>query len=167
MGQYWHPVNLDKKQRLDPHKLGSGMKAWEQLASAPGVGAALIVLLMTGAAGGSRGGGDLKGGNPIIGSWAGDRIAFVGDYSEDSDLPSYPKFSEVYADKSFLDITEQVIEVIEQELEGKFHGEGWPTFIPHVKGVVNSLTHGDPRGPFFASDPSAAETAGGAVKQQP
>lgn len=56
MGQYWKPVNLDKKEFVNPHKLGTGLKLWEQLAAHPGTGAALIVL--TAAMPEARGGGD-------------------------------------------------------------------------------------------------------------
>ena len=56
MGQYWIPVNLDKKEFVSPHELGAGMKLWEQLANHPGTGAALIIL--TAAMPERRGGGD-------------------------------------------------------------------------------------------------------------
>ena len=69
MGQYWKPVNLDKKEFIHPHRLASGLKLWELLANPPGVGAALIIL--TAAMPEVRGGGDLKP-DPIIGRWAGD-----------------------------------------------------------------------------------------------
>ena len=36
MGQYWLPVNLDKREFVNPHKLGAGLKLWEQLANHPG-----------------------------------------------------------------------------------------------------------------------------------
>lgn len=87
MGQYWFPVNLDKREFVDPHKLGAGLKLWEQLAASPGTGAALVVLCA--AMPEPRGGGDLKP-HPAVGRWAGDRIALVGDYAEDSDLPGSP-----------------------------------------------------------------------------
>lgn len=112
MGQYWLPVNLDKREYIMPHKLGAGLKLWEQIASHPGTGAALIVLCA--AQRETRGGGDLDmeknwhgservfpdhnitpGPMPtdysdiagaVIGRWAGDRIALVGDYAEGEDL---------------------------------------------------------------------------------
>lgn len=56
MGQYWLVVNLDKKEFIDPHKLGAGLKLWDQLAAHPGTGAALIVLCA--AMPEPRGGGD-------------------------------------------------------------------------------------------------------------
>lgn len=120
MGQYWMPVNLDKKEFVDPHKLGSGLKLVEQLGTH--VGTALIIL--TAAYREHRGGGDLDleenwhgpertipphntepgpmpEGYPdlakqVIGRWAGDRIAIVGDYAEDSDLPAEFEASKIW-----------------------------------------------------------------------
>ena len=120
MGQYWFPVNLDKKEYINPHKLGSGLKLWEQLAASPGVGAALVILCA--AMPEARGGGDLDldenwhgpertfpeynvspGPMPeeyqaiakrTIGRWAGNRIALVGDYAKDTDL--FDGHSEMY-----------------------------------------------------------------------
>lgn len=131
MGQYWKPVNLDKREFIDPHKLGCGLKLWEQIANfgGPGVGTALTILLA--AMPEKRGGGDLQS-NPFIGRWVGDRVALVGDYSEDDDMPSSPiPFGSVYAmtyddaEQPFTDITDDVIEIIEAELGGKYEGEGW------------------------------------------
>lgn len=112
MGQYWIPVNLKKREFVHPHKLGTGLKLWEQLANHPGTGEALVIL--TAAMPEPRGGGDLDlaenwhgpervfpanntspGTMPeeygavakrTIGRWAGDPIAIVGDYAERSDL---------------------------------------------------------------------------------
>jgi hypothetical protein len=92
LGQYWLAVNLDRKEFVHGHRLGSGLKLWEMVANAPGVGAALIIL--TAAHPEERGGGDLNhaalvGTNEqVIGRWAGNRIAIVGDYAEDGDIPS-------------------------------------------------------------------------------
>jgi hypothetical protein len=96
MGQYHYIINLSKREYLNPHKLGDGLKLWEQLNSHGGVMAALHILL---ACSNGRGGGDLytvevKEGveyyNPAdpnwVGRWAGDRIAVVGDYAERGDL---------------------------------------------------------------------------------
>ena len=104
MGQYWKVVNLDKKEFVNPHKLGCGLKLWEQLANSPGVGQALIVLQA--AMPEARGGGDFtldstdEAYNEIakrtIGRWAGDRVVLVGDYAEDSDLPRRQKASAIY-----------------------------------------------------------------------
>jgi hypothetical protein len=105
MGQYWICCNLDKREFISPHKLGCGLKLWEQLASHPGTGAALIILCA--AMPEQRGGGDLDLGDEegfvgdlkkaagqsyaeiakrTIGRWAGDRIALIGDYAERGDL---------------------------------------------------------------------------------
>lgn len=116
MGQYWKIVNLDKKQYLDPWNLGTGAKLWEQLANAVS-GRALIVLLAPMPV--RRGGGDLQP-DPIIGSWAGDRIVMAGDYSEDQDLPGCPvPFGELYrmATDDYTDISGAVKMVIDRELE--------------------------------------------------
>lgn len=118
MGQYWLAVNLDKKEFVDPHKLGTGLKLWEQLANHPGTGAALLVL--TAAMPQVRGGGDFDldtnwhgpereasapGPMPeayptiakrTIGRWAGDRIALVGDYAEDDDLAPEHQAKSIY-----------------------------------------------------------------------
>lgn len=123
MGQYWMPVNLDKKECIQPHKLGTGLKLWEQLANHPGTGSALVILCA--AMPEARGGGDFDldenwhgpertfpahnispGPMPedyttvakrTIGRWAGDRIALVGDYAENSDLAPEHKASTIYS----------------------------------------------------------------------
>lgn len=186
MGQYWLPVNLDKKEFIDPHKLGSGLKLWEQLANPPGVGAALIILIAAMPC--QRGGGDLDmeenwhgperqfprdntqpgpmpGEYPgiarrIIGRWAGDRVVLVGDYAEDGDIFPGDCASWIYDScrepddhdmnpdnplGRFTDITEEVCDVIEHELHGRFmatdyssppearnkiyRGKGWREFV--------------------------------------
>jgi hypothetical protein len=112
VGQYWIPVSLDKREFINPHKLGNGMKLAEMLGGGH-VGSALVILCA--AMPEQRGGGDLDltdnwhgperkfpehnitpGPMPedyavvakrTIGRWAGDRIALVGDYAKNSDLP--------------------------------------------------------------------------------
>lgn len=98
MGQYFKLVNLDKREFVDPHKLGVGLKQWEQLAGRPGTAAAAIVLLS--AQREMRGGGDLdpeQPGGKVIGSWAGDRVALIGDYAEADDLPARNKAELIYS----------------------------------------------------------------------
>lgn len=127
MGQYWIAVNLDKKEYVSPHKLKTGAKLWEQLANHPGTGAALVILIA--AQREMRGGGDLqentkdenynKIARSVIGRWAGNRVAFVGDYAEDNDLPEKFKASRIHDecnDGKYLDISDHVATVIEHEL---------------------------------------------------
>lgn len=164
MGQYWTVVNLDKKECIHPHKLGCGLKLWEQLANHPGTGAALIILCA--AQREPRGGGDLDmdenwhgpertfpehncGPGPMpdnydviamrtIGRWAGERIAIVGDYAKDSDLAPEHEASTIYGrccNGDYTDITEDVCRVIEHELKGKFAGDGWRRFVPSNEAV--------------------------------
>lgn len=76
MGQGYLIVNLDKKQYLDPHSFGNGVKLTE-FGYQPGVMMALAALL---ADGNGEGGGDLQSHCSLIGTWAGDRIVVAGDY---------------------------------------------------------------------------------------
>lgn len=79
MGQFYLVVNIDRKEYINPHKLGDGLKLLEFGCSAIGTLTALAVLLVDG---NGRGGGDLHSDNPVIGSWAGDRIVIAGDYAD-------------------------------------------------------------------------------------
>ena len=80
MGQYYQVVNIDKRQYLDPHKFGSGVKLMEFGNDGQSVMTAVAVLL---ADGNNRGGGDLRSDHPVIGSWAGDRLVVAGDYADE------------------------------------------------------------------------------------
>src|SRR5688500_13732209 len=95
MGQYHIVVNADKRQFIHLHRLGDGLKRMEFGNSAGGVMTGLAILL---AVSNGRGGGDLHSENELIGSWGGDRIAIVGDYAEDFDLPTSfdPQPSTIY-----------------------------------------------------------------------
>lgn len=97
MGQYHKVVNLDKKQYLHPHRLGDGLKLGEF--SRSWTAQALVMLL---AVSNGRGGGDFHINNDpdnLIGSWGGDRIAVVGDYTDDNDFRTVdgePPASDLY-----------------------------------------------------------------------
>jgi len=80
MGQYYKIVNLTKKEFLDTYTFNDGAKLLEFGCSSEGTLTALAILL---ADGNGRGGGDLHSDNPIIGSWAGDRIVVAGDYADE------------------------------------------------------------------------------------
>lgn len=126
MGQYHYTVNLDKKEFIHPHKLGDGLKLGEQVAGRGGVPAALFILL---ACSNGRGGGDF-GEDPIVGRWAGDRVAVVGDYGEDGDLAPEHKAGEIYEQcaegKGYEDISELLLPILERECDVEFKkGEGW------------------------------------------
>lgn len=158
MGQYHIPVNLDKKEYILPHKLGSGLKLWEQLANHPSTSGALIVLL---AASNGRGGGDFdetenwhgperqfpqhnaspgpmpenyeEVASAMIGRWAGDRIAIIGDYAERGDLPDEFEAETIY-DRcgdggDYVDISDWVARVLEHELHIQFVGDGWKDVV--------------------------------------
>lgn len=111
MGQYHLIVNLDRREYICPHRTGALLKAWEQLNN-PGPCQALFALLMCS---NGRGGGDLDD-NPderVIGRWAGDRIAVVGDYAHDGDLAGEHHAGTVYArcveeDECWNDLPEEV-----------------------------------------------------------
>jgi len=87
MGQYHCLVNLDKKQVVHPNCIGNGFKLRRQIGGPYTTATALVLLLAASCKHGGRGGGDFHSGHPLIGSWAGDRIAFLGDYTRSDDLP--------------------------------------------------------------------------------
>ena len=104
MGQYYKVVNVDKKQYLHPHRFGDGLKLLEFGCGSEGTMTGLAVLL---ADGNGRGGGDLHADDPIIGSWAGDRIVIAGDYADPNidqysaqDLAAYRKIKGVFEEAS-------------------------------------------------------------------
>jgi len=127
MGQYYLIVNLDKQQFLHPHKFGSGMKLTEFSGDYQSVMQGLAILL---ADGNNRGGGDLNSEDPIIGSWAGDRIVISGDYADvgkfvdDSWIVPMVSLDDLnvftFADKSFEDLSDKIIQVI-AEAEGSYN----------------------------------------------
>jgi len=95
MGQYHYVCNLDRKEFLHPHRMGDGFKLLEFGCSGDGVMTGLAILLVTS---NGRGGGDLsldadrRGeliAEYVVGRWAGDRIAIIGDYHEPGDVPGF------------------------------------------------------------------------------
>lgn len=198
MGQYWKVVNLDKREWVDPHQLGVGMKLGEQVGSGHGTPDAIFILVT--ALREHRGGGDFDwdtnyygperdnkiaehrhNGGPVIeayneiakrtiGRWAGDRIAVVGDYADDSDLEwsiTTDKgtfgFASIYGmcqdhDDTeniasameeygvvFKDVTPDVARVIEHEVGGRFIGDGWRKFVRHGSDVMRWTGQHDSR----------------------
>lgn len=164
MGQYHRLVNLDRKEFIDCHALGDGLKLSEQVSSgAGGVASALLVLLA--ASNGRGGGGDLVEDNAgekdrVVGRWAGQRIAMVGDYAEDEDYPvkkGDPAPSKVYVlcvpagdDQRprgrFKDITPSVRTYMER-LEWAYVGKGWVRRIDLWRDITGiECTHGNTPG---------------------
>ena len=90
MGQYWTMKNLTKKEVLNTHALCSGLKYMEQWLSGSLYSAMMVLLTDMTSLG--YGGGDFHMDRvpkefekfilPVIGSWAGDRIVFSGDYTK-------------------------------------------------------------------------------------
>lgn len=85
MGQYHYIVNITKKHYINPHQIGSGLKLMEQVGWEASPSTALFLLL---ACSNGRGGGD-AGAHPLVGHWAGDKIAVIGDYSTPADIPGH------------------------------------------------------------------------------
>ena len=90
MGQYWTMKNLDKNEMLSTHAFGRGLKYMEQWFS--GTLFSALMVLLTDFSSLGHGGGDFRLSDapqelkvfilPMMGSWAGDRIVFSGDYTE-------------------------------------------------------------------------------------
>ena len=113
MGQYFAAVNTDKKEFICPWCVGGGAKLWEWAANP--MGAIFTLLLRKSDEGG---GGDYygyyrgceEGGlitrpvSPIVGRWAGDRIALIGDY-DGSRL-----WDQLYRAKTFRNISGDLVE---------------------------------------------------------
>ncbi len=133
MGQYHFVANLDKRQFLHPHKLGDGLKLLEFGDSSSGTMTALALLLACACKGGGRGGGDPRETSPLIGSWAGDRVAIVGDYAEKSDLPEEYGADTLFEriETEYEDISDQMVPILEAECDVKIIGTGWREKTPN------------------------------------
>lgn len=113
MGQYHLLANLDAQEWVSPHRLGLGAKQLEHTGAFHGTFAdALYLLTMTSPA---RGGGDWPE-TPMSGRWAGARVAVVGDYTGDDDLPGVPNAGTLYGqiEESWTDISDHVAHAMEQ-----------------------------------------------------
>ena len=126
MGQYHVLVNYDKKEVVEPYGIGLGGKQVEQLGAFKGtIADAMYLLVMTSPA---RGGGDLPL-TGVSGRWAGDRVMIVGDYTEDSDVPSIPNVSKLY-NGDYLDISNQVAEALQIAFGRNVRESSWhPDYV--------------------------------------
>ena len=137
MDQHHYLVNLDKKQVIHPHQIGNGLKLYEQFVRDYSTSTALIMLLASACRGGPRGGGDFQTKHPLVGAWAGDRIAFIGDAAQPDDIPgfdarhifryanaaSYPKYEKPSC--GWINISAQVRDMMSQEFAITYEGEDW------------------------------------------
>lgn len=162
MGQYHLVVNLDRQEFVDPHKLGVGLKAWEQIANHPSTPQALFVLLLCS---NGRGGGDLADGTEpcrekVIGRWAGDRIAVIGDYAEDGDLAGdtpdpASAIYELCQSGVYRDLSALVRPVLAAELGVVYVAEPWTLeMLDGTKTCHESWSiHHDPNAAFSILEP--------------
>jgi len=141
MGQYHYLVNLDKKQFVHPHQIGNGLKLHEQVGWQYSTATVLVMLLAASSRDGGRGGGDFRAEHPLVGSWAGDRVAFVGDYAEAEDIPGSdaPRIYEVCSGEAktggdqqldgWVNVSAQVREMMTTEFNIRYIGTGWLDII--------------------------------------
>ncbi len=112
MGQYFAAVNTDKKEFVCPWCIGGVAKLWEWAANPWGAIFTLLLRKSDEGGGGDyygyhRGcgeGGAIRGAvHPIVGRWAGERVALVGDYD------SSKLWDELYERKSFRNISGELV----------------------------------------------------------
>jgi hypothetical protein len=81
----------------------------------------------------ARGGGDFDT-HPLVGRWHGDRIALVGDYAEQGDLPNRFNAHQIYDDcrdaqdgepSKWKDISELAASFLIHEFHITLEGTGW------------------------------------------
>ena len=147
MGQYHKTFNLTKKQFINPHKLGDGLKLLEQCGYSPGGTNDALHLLLACSSG--RGGGDFQSESSWIGGWAGDRIAVIGDYAEPDDIQGFDA-KQIYHDSNeskngWMDITDIIKPIMEREYELVYVGEGWQRRVQFfdISGYESSCGVGD------------------------
>jgi hypothetical protein len=160
MGQYHYLINLDKKQFVYPHQIGNGLKLKEQVGWRYSTSTALVMLLSACSKDGGRGGGDFHAVHPLVGSWAGDRIAFVGDYAEPEDIPGenapgiYEECKAANASrgqtsakaegqKPWTDISPEVRAMMSAEFGIRYVGDGWLDIIEEKAGRAAAKTTPD------------------------
>lgn len=134
MGQYYKIANLTKREFIHPHKLASGLKAWEILANEMCTKAMFLLMVC----GERRGGGDLQP-HEAAGRWHGDHVVVVGDYADAGDFQTHnPSFGpqDIYGlcnedagEWAFTDVSDMVCDALEKELHGKFTGDGWRGWV--------------------------------------
>ena len=141
MGQCHYLANLTKKQVIHPHQIGNGVKLREQIGRPYATATALVMLLAASSKEGGRGGGDFRTRHPLVGSWAGDRVAFIGDYAEPDDIPgadaaliykqcraacaASPPETPPPGGQDWTNISAQVRAMMSAEFGIRYQGAGW------------------------------------------
>jgi hypothetical protein len=129
MGQYHWTINLTKKEFIHPHKIGLGLKLLEQVGFEGSMGDILVMLL---ACSNDRGGGDIRTETTgLVGRWAGDKIAIIGDYTEKGDIKRVDTKAVVDAcrdgGEGYKDISDEIVPLLNEQFG--FHldvnEEGW------------------------------------------
>lgn len=159
MGQYHYLINFDKKQVVHPHQIANGLKLHEQTGWEYSTATVLVMLLAASSKDGGRGGGDFRTTHALVGSWAGNRIAFVGDYAEPDDVPDVDAkliFEQCSAAcspdetqdkpagwKEWTNISPQVREMMSAEFGVQYRDDGWMNVVE---------TNGAGARPGFAPD---------------
>jgi len=163
-------VCLDRKEFIHPHKLGNGLKLWEQGASELGVCSAIHAAL---ACSNGRGGGDYID-HPWVGRWAGTRIAVIGDYAEPDDLAgtgfnaehvysacSYDSLEEAKAEFTddeeyaarfgdldpgeWKDVSDEALDFLLQQYDLMVKDNtGWRTIVPKPGSLFDSERNSEP-----------------------
>jgi len=147
MGQYHKFVNFTKKEFVNPHVLGNGLKLLEQIGWDYAFSHSMHFLL---AKCDGRGGGDYHNKSELVGSWGGDRVSLVGDYAEREDFPflSDEEYNEMMNSvwkeglSDYKDISNDVAKEMEEIFEIEYTGDGWrdikPKTVPITRGVSKS-----------------------------
>lgn len=93
MGQYFILANLDKKEYLSSHMMGSGSKEIEICANYGLANVAMFMMAM----------GDTDGG-AVRGRWAGDRVVLVGDYDKSG------IYQDIKEENGWTDVSESTLD---------------------------------------------------------
>lgn len=127
MGQYFLIVNMDKKEYIHPHKMGSGLKLLEITFSE--ICRIFPLLLRKSSEGGGGDADDM--GLTCLGRWAGDRIVVIGDYDN----------SKLYrtAEDTYKDISIRVRNDFKKV--GISFGERWdkPGLLKRLDGTIEKI----------------------------
>ena len=108
MGQYHKLINITKKEYVVGYDIGILAKHYEQIGF-EGSMADVLYCLMIAQGNERRGGGDVSG-HKLIGHWAGDNVAIVGDYYDEKTdkLEYYNLYDEVEASKDYKNISPSI-----------------------------------------------------------